>query len=187
MPQAPDQALLNRLVIEWYNVAQGNAPTDGLSPFFKFVAAWIAFNAMYSQDARPDDTEDRQIRRFCQDPPLQNCHDSLLDSDDEYRAATTYVMERPIQRLSNRPRRSDRATMEGIFDGPPPQRRRPSDITRLSGDAEAVMIAIYRIRNNLFHGGKRPYNPRDRRLVEASCRIITSLLSDRIRNLSPLV
>ena len=187
MPQAPDQALLNKLVIEWYNVAQGHAPTDGLNPFFRFVAAWIAFNAMYSQDARSDDTEDRQIRRFCEDTALQNCHGSLLDSDDEYRDATTYVMTKPIQRLSNRPRRSDRAPIEGVFDGPPPQRRRPSEIARLSSDAEAVVLAIYRIRNNLFHGGKSPCNPRDRRLVEASCRIITTLLADRISNLGLFV
>ena len=187
MPLAPDQALLNKLVIEWYNVAQGNAPTDGLNPFFRFVAAWIAFNAMYSQDSQSDDTEERQIKRFCEDTALQNCHESLLDSDDEYRDATTYVMGRPIQRLSNRPRRGYRAPTEGIFDSPAPQQRTPSAISRLSSDVTKVVMAIYYIRNNLFHGGKSPCNPRDRRLVEASCRIITTLLSDRISDLGPLV
>ena len=186
MPQAPDQALLNKLIIEWHSVAEGHALPDGLNPFFRFVASWIAFNALYSQDGLGGRETD-QIERFCQDANFLSCHEALLGSDDEYREAVTYVMERPIQRLSNRPRRSYRAPTEGIFDGSPPQRRTPSEISRLSSDVEEVMMAIYYIRNNLFHGGKSPCNPRDRRLVEASCRIITTLLSDRISELSSFV
>jgi hypothetical protein len=44
----------------------------------------------------------------------------------------------------------------------------------LKGDTENEQIAetLKRIRNNLFHGGKRPYTDRDRKLVNAGLEII---------------
>lgn len=40
----------------------------------------------------------------------------------------------------------------------------------------AVCEALRRIRNNLFHGGKQPYDDRDKKLVEAGLEIIEGYL-----------
>ena len=37
---------------------------------------------------------------------------------------------------------------------------------------ERIAEALKRIRNNLFHGGKRPYDDRDEKLVQAGLEII---------------
>lgn len=182
MPQATDQALLNKLIIEWYSVAEGRAPSNGLDPFFRFVASWIAFNALYSQDGLGGRETD-QIRRFCMAPNIAPRHRRLIDTDPEYKRSVTSVMERQILRTTSQWRSDDQYAMAEPLDAPPPGPRSRSDISRLSRNLKAVLLAIYRIRNNLFHGGKRPCNPRDRRLVESSYKILTTLLADQINEL----
>jgi hypothetical protein len=184
MPLAPDQNLINKIALEWYSVSQGNSPKTGLDPFFRFVSVWIAFNALYASHAREGLVGDRkQMEDFCNDPMLKMRHDHLLENDIIYRQSITTILSKPVRSMRTRVREP------GFSGDRRPIHVRPRsdhDIETRSKDIMEVLGVVYRIRNNLFHGGKQPYNPRDCRLVESAAEIVTRLIASMMDEMTSL-
>lgn len=139
-----------QLIQTWYRVASGQEihSRDLNDPFFRFMAAWVAFNALYNSKPWAFKKKDKeQIELFSQQDENQGRHDTLMENDIEYQQA--------VQRLK---------TCVTSY--------------RISNerDLKEVMKSVYRVRNNLFHGRKSPGNLEDIRLVEASYVIVSSLM-----------
>jgi hypothetical protein len=68
-----------------------------------------------------------------------------------------------------------REAVRYLEDWPPanPERSRRIGDT---GDLEQVLLCVYQVRNNLFHGGKMPDSSRDGRIVRESVTIVSKIL-----------
>jgi hypothetical protein len=68
-----------------------------------------------------------------------------------------------------------REAVRYLEDWPPanPERSRRIGDT---GDLEQVLLCVYQVRNNLFHGGKMPDSSRDGRIVRESFTIVSKIL-----------
>lgn len=140
------------VVTEWFAVAEGSPP-PAQSPFFRFIAAWIAFNAHYG-DRYPDARDDADaIERFAADLEARRIHDRLLRDDRTYREA--------VDSLS-----------EGVFDYGTRRTRRVDRERSL----ESILRCLYAVRCNLFHGNKALVDLRDRRVVQYGLDIMTRIL-----------
>jgi hypothetical protein len=143
---------IDRHILEWYRLSNGEA-IDQSGPFFRFVAAWVAFNAFYSSRMYDEVGDWNQVRAYAGEPEVVDFHRALLNSDDEYAKAVVVLKEKGVYDTSTRVHR---------------QIRDARNFTQ-------VASCLYQVRCNLFHGGKTPGNLRDRRLVSAA-HIITSRL-----------
>ena len=79
-------------------------------------------------------------------------HLGLLRTDGDYREAVRYLEDWPPAN--------------------PERSRRIGD----TGDLEQVLLCVYQVRNNLFHGGKMPDSSRDGRIVRESFTIVSKIL-----------
>lgn len=122
--------------------------------FFRFVAIWVAFNALYTSRHSDEVGDWDQVRSFAGEVRAIDKHRQLLDSDAEYQNAVDILKE------------------HGVYDVHRHVRRRIRD----NRDLTSVASCLYQIRCNLFHGGKMPDNPRDERLVSAGYTIVSRLI-----------
>jgi hypothetical protein len=143
---------IDRHILEWYRLSKGEA-IDQSDSFFRFVAAWVAFNAFYSSRMYDEVGDWNQVRAYAGEPEVVDFHRDLLKSDREYAQAVEVLREKGVYDTSTRSHR---------------QIRDARNFTQ-------VASCLYQVRCNLFHGGKTPGNVRDRRLVSAA-HIITSRL-----------
>lgn len=154
------------IVWQWYSISDGGEILDP-DIFFRFVSTWIAFNAHYQFNATKKSQKKlgdyKALCRFLQEPEVQVAHERLRDIDEEYLQAIRDLESTPIR------------------DTQPNSRRSPERIIDLSSIHE-VMTAVYRVRCNLFHGGKSRYDPRDRTLVEAAYNVTKRLLGYLLHN-----
>lgn len=142
------------LVSSWFERRNENAE----STFDPFIYAWISLNAALS--ARYGRLGDRaKVKRFAEE--LQGHWADWLDTDAELRTAAQALAE-----------------WSPIYADPPwPDGRR--DETNVSADdAKSVMLGIYAVRSNLFHGAKQFDSQRDHELVSAATQLVERILID---------
>jgi len=149
---------LDDIIQTWYTLASGGN-VERSDIFFRFVAVWVAFNALYTS-RHSDETGDwDQVRSFAGEPEAIDRHRRLLNEDAEYGAAIALLRDR------------------GVYSSNRNQRRSITNPTNLT----QVASCVYQVRCNLFHGGKAPGNPRDERLVHASYVIVSKLIAPYLR------
>jgi hypothetical protein len=147
---------IDRHIVEWYRLSNGEV-VDQSDPFFRFVAAWIAFNAFYSSRMHDEVGDWKQIRAYAGEPEIVDQHRKLLE-DREYAKAVEILREK------------------GVYDTATRTHRVISDPLNLN----QVTSCLYQIRCNLFHGGKAPGNLRDLRLVTAAHTITSRLIESAL-------
>jgi hypothetical protein len=147
---------LSGIVLPWYAISQGEA-IEQSNFFFKFIAVYIAFNAIY--DCRYENENDpaRKIAKFSEDEFMKKRHINLLGAETEYYSAVKCLAEK------------------GIINMQKPKEE-PFKIKRLEY-LNQVMRCIYQVRCNLFHGDKSPGEPRDVNLVKSSYTILSLLIT----------
>jgi hypothetical protein len=144
-----------KIIQDWFSLANGNN-IDSSDVFFRFVAAWVGFNAFYtyhySRRNKSGRINDGQLVKKCAEhADLITNHVWLIDNDSKYLNAVHILKEKGVWDTQNR------------------------EISYISStrDLSEVLNCVYRVRCNLFHGGKIPTDVRDKTLVEAA-HVITS-------------
>ena len=148
-----DRDETDRHILEWYRLSKGEA-IDQSDPFFRFVAAWVAFNAFYSSRMYDEVGDWNQVRAYAGEPEVVARHRTLLGTDSEYEQAVKVWSE------------------TGVYDTASRTHRQIRDARNLT----QVASCLYQVRCNLFHGGKTPGNMRDRLLVVAAFTITSRLI-----------
>ena len=131
-----------------------NGVYDPSDPFLRFIAIWITFNALYERNL-PGERERRQIRAISERKDFRSFHAAVLAQSPDY--------ERAIQLLAS----------TGVSDVRTGKRRVINDAT----DLESVLLCVYQVRCNLFHGGKHREDERDRMLSTSGFVVISYLLT----------
>jgi hypothetical protein len=136
----------------WLTISDGETiGTDG--PTNRFVALWIAFNALYALHFDEFEHDSQQVRAFGRWSEAMAVHRQSLRGS-EYSQA--------IEDLSAR----------GVFN----YRRKQNETLVDRNDLERVMVLVYQVRCNLFHGRKYPADLRDQTLIRAAHTIIRKLV-----------
>ena len=142
---------------QWLRVSQERTNGDD---FFRFIAAWISFNAFYARNAPARDESERTlVERFAQMEDSATWHKELLSGDHAYKAAVIFISNTSVTNLRSKK----------------PFRVRNSDAL------PDVLSFVYTVRCNLFHGGKDPFGTRDRDLARAGHVIISKLVECALR------
>lgn len=153
-----DREEIDRHIFEWYRLSNGEAINQS-DPFFRFVAAWVAFNAFYSSRMYDEVGDWNQVRAYAGEPEVVDQHRNLLNEDRDYADAVDVLKE------------------EGVYDTATQRHRSIRDARNLI----QVASCLYQVRCNLFHGGKAPGNMRDRRLVTAAYTITSRLVEGALK------
>lgn len=148
-----DRDKIDELILHWYRLSIGDE-IDQANPFFRFVAAWVAFNAFYSSRMHKESGDWEKIKAFARVSEVADQHGKLLKTHVEYRNAVEVLRKKNVRDLRNG------------------RDRKIQDID----DFGQVASCLYQVRCNLFHGGKSPTNVRDRDLVDAAYLIISHFL-----------
>lgn len=136
----------------WYSVAVSGR-FDPEDPLIRFIAAWISFNALY-ESMYPNQRERQQITRIAENSEFADCQQQLL-SNQNYSRAANYIGSRGVVNLRN----NETVGLESV------------------ASLSELLLAVYQVRCNLFHGGKRIESNRDRELCAAGFIIVCNLLS----------
>jgi hypothetical protein len=123
--------------------------------FQRFVCNWIALNAALSARYRV-----RGDRAKVQ----------LLGEELEPLWAGWVAEDRELQSAA-----LELAEASPIYDEPPDERR-PSEVLVSAESATSVLLGVYAVRNNLFHGSKRLGDLRDHRLVTIANQVVRRVL-----------
>jgi hypothetical protein len=152
---------LDEIISTWYKLASGGnvALEENSNVFFKFIAVWVAFNALYASKYSSESGDRDQVIRFAGEPLIIDRHRQLAKDDADYLEAANILKERGVGNLRG----------GGT--------RKISSVNNLND----VMLCVYQVRCNLFHGGKAPGNARDERLVGASYTITSKLIASSVR------
>ena len=120
----------------------------------------VAFNWMHCESR--DSSERGRIKDFCQRNKRKLLLYDPFDTDE-----VQVFKEGPVYRVGGAQSNDD---PEELFE----------DIRYGRGNigkrATSLLLSIYQVRCNLFHGGKSPDNKRDLRLVESSAEIMNGYL-----------
>ena len=150
---------IEKIIQEWYRLASGGG-IDKDDAFFRFIAVWVAFNAVYTsyytskQRRLPGDR--KQVIFFSESSDqARESHQNLVFSDKDYQEAVGYLKARGVADASRR------------FE--------PQEINDKTNLKE-VLLCVYQVRCNLFHGGKMPSNARDSGLADAGYVVISKLV-----------
>lgn len=134
----------------------------------KFMMHWIAFNWMYSDCG--NDSERQNIKSFC----WRKDNRKKLELYDPFETDAIEVFkEGPVLNVGGEESNDDPDELwKSIANGRNNSTQRAIDL----------LLTIYQVRCNLFHGSKSPNDDRDLKLVEASAEImheyLKRLLSD---------
>lgn len=148
---------IKNLVKTWYEKARFEQ-----DPFSKFIFLWICFNAWL--DYKSGEFLDSEMINWL---IRQTFSTSDLISNYE-NAKKTEPLMRSLKTL---------ADMSPIYDS---RGRRDPIRIKDEDDFENIVKGIYRIRCNLFHGGKEANDSRDRKLVEVSKRVLEKWIGNLI-------
>jgi hypothetical protein len=128
---------------------------DQDDPFIRFVLLWLVFESWLSYLAGD-----------------KNPLDWFFENDSNLKNwVTTELKKKEIKKsLSNLRAQS-----------PIPDHKKNTEIElRNITDIKELITFIYRVRCNLFHGHKKPDDPRDKQLVRSSEQFLSSLLKNAI-------
>ena len=143
------------LIQKWHELATTDLAIQD-NVFFKFVATWVAFNAFYAEMFPEISGYDKkQVEKYSDLPETKKIHSELL-KDQQYKAVVLFFC------------------MQGVRDV-----AKPRDLF----DTQTIFKQVYKVRCNLFHGGKLPKNPRDYSLVENAYIIVSNVVNIELRKL----
>ena len=153
-----DHPFLRKLICIWYNRAQ-----EATDFFDRFIYIWIAFEAFtsnYTERNWPT-----KVRNILKKDKKMNATFSSLMLDKSF---SRLVLE--LQK--NCP----------VWDAREKYSKNPDSSKSIEdpNDFGEVLEVLYKIRNNLFHGGKRPDIERDKLLVKLSFNIVHVFLDSII-------
>ena len=139
--------------LEWYRYGL----EKGDDAIIKFMMHWIAFNWLYSECQQG--TEEADIRQFCKK------HYERLSRYDPFVTGAYLVFEEKSVTTTNH---GESHNNGGLL----------YSLRHDSGEkrVESLLITIYHVRCNLFHGSKHLYVERDRNLVRSSAIIMEGYL-----------
>jgi hypothetical protein len=158
-----DKEVIQSIINNWSKLSKGEQLKDtDFNLFIKFISLWVTFNAIYELTCSSVRGDRYKVRAFSKLIEAQAMHIELM-SDLSYKQAVGILAEQGILKLPNRSSRQE-----------------ISDINNL----EEVMLCVYQVRCNLFHGGKTPENPRDTEVVEAAYRIVGTLIEPFIQKIN---
>lgn len=142
--------------LKWYEYGLDN----NLDYISRFMMHWIAFNWMYCESS--GGSERKCIKVFCQRNKEKLLLYDPFDTDE-----VQVFKEGPVYRTGGAPSNDDPEELhKDIRDG------RGNTLER----ATSLLLSVYQVRCNLFHGGKSPDNRRDLKLVESSAEIMNGYL-----------
>lgn len=147
---------LKELVRGWYkNKAEGET-----EPFFKFMCLWICFNALLEFESTR--SRDRAMIDWLKSP--------LSDSSELWIAYQAMLLTDTGQQ-----------NIKNLAASCPVGGSR-GDPLSISGttDSDNIIEVLYRIRCNLFHGGKAEGNTRDVKLVTYANGVLSKWMSELI-------
>ena len=147
---------LKELIINWYN----NRARNEQEPYFKFLCLWICFNAWLEHESTK--STDRAMIDWLKGAQSNT---SELWASYEVMLKTTTGEQNVINLMNSCPIGGSR--------GAPV-------IINSSTDSDNIIESIYRIRCNLFHGGKAEGSSRDEKLVTYANNILSKWISDLI-------
>lgn len=141
-------AYQREIVSSWFERRR----TESQTPFDPFIYTWIALNAALS--ARYGPLSDRG---------------KVVKFGDELAAVWTQWLaaDRELREAAN-----DLAARSPIYEDRPRSGGTRSRAIVTADDARSVMLGIYAVRNNLFHGAKQFDVRRDHALVALSTRLL---------------
>ena len=148
--------------LEWYRY--GLEKND--DAIVKFMMHWIAFNWLYSEYRRNSRSlESEAIKEFC-----KNKYEKLSRFDAFSSPAIAIFLEQPVRDILN-----GRVTSEG--------KDRYWSLVHDSGleQLTSLILTIYHVRCNLFHGSKSLKIDRDVELVRASSIILEGYLREVLK------
>lgn len=154
---AMDEQRIKNLIKGWYE----NKARMESDPTFRFLCLWICFNAWL--DYRSEGNNDGEMIGWLTE---QTPESSDLIGEYEHAKQTE-----PFNNLLK-----SFAAMAPIHDSR--GRRDPVEIDNENNRGN-IIRGIYRVRCNLFHGGKEADNPRDQKLVM----VCTEILNKWVGNL----
>ncbi len=137
------------LIDTWYEVATGTSISKGdlRNTYFRFMALWLAFNALYnSKFSYAGRLDWQQIDEFAEAEEAKTRHLELLQNSVEYWEAVDCLRGYWAQKIKD------------------------------ENNLGQVLSAVRKVRNNLFHGRKLPGNLEDESLVRASYVIVAELM-----------
>ena len=142
--------------LKWYNYGLANN-VDYIS---RFMMHWIAFNWMYSDSSGRSERE--RIKNFCKRNRRQLSLYDPFDTDE-----IQVFKKEPVYNVGGADSNDDPEELfKVIRDG------RGNTVER----ATCLLLSVYQVRCNLFHGGKSPDDKRDLKLVESSAEIMNGYL-----------
>ena len=147
---------LKELVQGWYR----NKAKDEEEPFFKFMCLWICFNAWLEFES--GESIDRSMINWIKSPRsdssgLWAAYEAMLSTDTGTQNIKNLIASCPI----------------GGTRGP------ALDISN-TNDSDNIIEVLYRIRCNLFHGGKAEGNVRDIKLVTYANGVLSKWMAELI-------
>lgn len=149
------------VAIEWYEQSQGQNSYP-----FQFMALWIAFNFLYSEERA--DSERGQIRWYCRREKAKLMQFNPF-KNPEFKDILAVFYEAPVKTRED----------SGYYE----ERYRNICNVKLSDEKRTIDLiqTIYSVRCNLFHGNKSFSEPRDQKLVQNS----TILLREYMKQILP--
>jgi hypothetical protein len=119
----------------------------------RFITLWIAFNALYAMHFDDLKHDSEQVRAFSRWSTAMAAHQLCLENPN-YTSALADLAER------------------GVYNYKKKRTEQLPDHANL----EQVMVLVYQVRCNLFHGRKCPTDLRDQTLIRAAHTVIRRLV-----------
>ena len=149
----PETPIYERnIALEWYQY--GLEHKDDF--FMRFMMHWIAFNWLYSSEDGQSERE--KIKSYYEKNYKRFKYDPFGSVDIKI------FMESPI--YDGKTARANVHDYEGVK----------------SGNAKSLLMSLYQVRCNLFHGSKSLRIERDRDLVRASANILEKYLEALLKD-----
>ncbi|HEX9929307.1 MAG TPA: hypothetical protein VGB02_12285 [Pyrinomonadaceae bacterium] len=144
------------LIKDWHKVSTGEK-VEISDVFFQFMASWVAMNALYNWFCRNGNYggDKSKLKQFASaSNEAKVIHSDLLADNENYRNVILLLAE------------------HGVYD---PQNKRTVEIDDITNFAQ-VILCVYQIRNNLFHGNKSFEERWDEKAVSISLTIVSTFL-----------
>lgn len=139
-------------------------------PFSKFVFIWFCFNAWIENlsDANSDRKmiDELKSRKSNMANFADIFHTALNSRENYFKSSVTALVHQSQEKPIENARDKNKAPVS-IKD---------------EFDFENIVEAIYRIRCNLFHGGKDPDDSRDQVLVKTAQRVLERWIDDLVKS-----
>jgi len=148
---------IRNIIKSWYERSTGREVEFTI--FDKFISLWISFNAWMSY--KSGKKRDKMMVNWAA-KELEEFYREILKSNSRFKEKVKQLKE-----------------YTPIYDSRDSTRfKEISDINNFS----EVLFSIYKIRCNLFHGGKKLISSRDERLVGLAYEILSSVFYHELKN-----